>query len=302
MDMLRNHFYIGKVFVPAYKGQPEHFVQGIHKAIIPIDIFEKVQDIIDGKKKKYPKLTKKIHPDLYLRQYLTCPVCGHSLTGGLSKGNGGIYGYYHCTHDAKHFRTRADEANKMFTQYISSLKPNKTVLDLYKSILQDLKSEQNGKNIREIEVLKSELIKIEERISKADDKYIDEEMDKNTHTRLIERYQTEKKNLQQRIETMQNPKRANIEPKLNYSINLINNLDKYMENEKVEVKCKLLSSMFPQKIIFDKTTYRTNSYNTVLDLIYQQTKQLRGEIKKEDPNFSNLPVSVARPGIEPGTS
>lgn len=302
MDMLRNHFYVGKVFVPAYKGQPAHFVKGIHKAIIPVETFEKVQDIIDGKKKKYPKLTKKIHPDLYLRKYLICPICGHPLTGGISKGNGGKYGYYHCSHNAKHFRTRADEANKMFTQYIASLKPNKTVLNLYKTILQDLKAEQNAKTINEIEALKSELAKIKERISNVDDKFIDGNIDKNTHMRLIERYQTEKENLQQRIETMQNPKRANIEPKLNYSINLINNLDKYMEDEKVEVKCKLLGSMFPDKITFDKKIYRTNSYNKVLDLIYQQTKQLRDGTKKEDSIFSNLPVSVARPGIEPGTS
>ena len=38
--------------------------------------------------------------------------------------------------------------------------------------------------------------------------------------------------------------------------------------------------MFPQKIEFDGKTYRTNSYNKVLDLIYQQTNELRGVEKK----------------------
>ena len=42
--------------------------------------------------------------------------------------------------------------------------------------------------------------------------------------------------------------------------------------------------MFPEKIEFDGKTYRTNSYNKVLDLIYQQTNELRG-VEKEPPRI-----------------
>lgn len=41
-----------------------------------------------------------------------------------------------------------------------------------------------------------------------------------------------------------------------------------MRNGSVEMKIKVLSSMFPEKIEFDGEKYRTNSYNKVLDLIY----------------------------------
>lgn len=47
--------------------------------------------------------------------------------------------------------------------------------------------------------------------------------------------------------------RGNIEPKLNYAISLINNLDNYILNAPVEVKIKLLGS------IFDGKEVRTNS-------------------------------------------
>ena len=46
--------------------------------------------------------------------------------------------------------------------------------------------------------------------------------------------------------------------------------------------------MFPEKIEFDGKTYRTNSYNKVLDLIYQQTNELRGVVKKSGESFSNF--------------
>lgn len=54
--------------------------------------------------------------------------------------------------------------------------------------------------------------------------------------------------------------------------------------------------MFPEKIEFDGKTYRTNSYNKVLDLIYQQTNELRGVEKKSGESFSTFSASVPRPG------
>ena len=96
----------------------------------------------------------------------------------------------------------------------------------------------------------------------------------------------------------ENPNRSNIEPKLHYSINLINNIDSYIRNASVGVKIKLISSMFPEKIEFDGKTYRTNSYNKVLDLIYQQTNEVRGVEKKSGESFSTFSASVPRPAFE----
>ena len=42
----------------------------------------------------------------------------------------------------------------------------------------------------------------------------------------------------------------------------------------VETKIKMLGSMFPEKIEFDGTKYRTDSYNSVLTLIYQNANIL----------------------------
>ena len=100
------------------------------------------------------------------------------------------------------------------------------------------------------------------------------------------------------IEIQENPNRSNIEPKLDYSINLINNIDSYIRDAPVGIKIKLISSMFPEKIEFDGKTYRTNSYNKVLDLIYQQTNELRGVEKKNGESFSTFSASVPRPAFE----
>ena len=84
-----------------------------------------------------------------------------------------------------------------------------------------------------------------------------------------------------------------------HDISLITNIDSYIRDAKVEVKCKLLSSMFPQKITYDGKSYRTNSYNSVLDLIYQQTNELRGNEKGQTHKNTNLSYFVPRAGVEP---
>ncbi len=42
--MLRNKFYIGKIRVPAYKGEPEYYVNGEHEAIIDEETSIKFRD------------------------------------------------------------------------------------------------------------------------------------------------------------------------------------------------------------------------------------------------------------------
>ncbi len=90
---------------------------------------------------------------------------------------------------------------------------------------------------------------------------------------MLERYTKEASTIQQQVEMRENPNRR--------------------------IKIKLISSMFPEKIEFDGKTYRTNSYNKVLDLIYQQTNKLRGgEEKKSGESFSTFSASVPRPETE----
>lgn len=309
-EMLRKQFYIGKVFVPDFvdvangrKVIPAHYVDGLHEPILKtekeIEDFWKVQEVLDGKKKSTPKLSRKVHPDAFLRKYLKCPVCGSAMTGAPSKGNGGTYYYYNCSKDGKHFRCRAENAIEGFTKYLSSLKPNKEVLKLYTEALKFLNKTNNEEKAIDIQKFDIEIMRIEERRNKLEDGYLDEKIKQNDYDRMKERYTKEIAVIQEKKTIEENLNRSNIEPKLKYSIDLIDRMDYYIKEGKVEVKCKLLSSMFPEKVVFDGKSYRTNSYNKVLDLIYQQTNELRGAKTKSGESFSTFSASVPRAGIEP---
>ncbi|HML56724.1 MAG TPA: recombinase family protein [Ferruginibacter sp.] len=57
LTMLQNKIYVGKIVVPAFKDEPEQVVNGLHKPIIDPETFEKVQFVMNGKKKSYKGIT-----------------------------------------------------------------------------------------------------------------------------------------------------------------------------------------------------------------------------------------------------
>ena len=301
LDMLRNPFYMGKIRVPAYKDEPEELVQGQHEALISEEVFYKVQDVLDGKKRSKPKLEKAINPDLFLRRFIVCPKCGHAFTGSRSKGNGGYYTYYNCCEDAKHLRVRAEVANEAFARYVGCLKPNEAILRLYEAVLLDVQGGAKREIRSEIESLQKQLKDKHKQIEDAEDLMITDKTHSDRYTRILERYEKEARELETRIELLETGNRVNIEPKLDYAMSLINNMDKYIRDAPIEVKLKLIGSIFDGKIEFDGKSYRTNSYNKVLDLIYEQTNELRGVKTQEKgadcstPRFSTPNRAVLEP-------
>ena len=299
--VLRNPFYVGKIHIPAYNGETEQDVQGIHEALIDQRTFNAVQNVLDGKKKEAPKMARTVNPVLYMRRYLTCPVCGSPLTGAVSRGNGGEYAYYFCNRDHKHYNVRADAVNAGFVKYISKLKPNQTVLDLYNEILQDLRGERVQDNHKQADKLEVEMAALEERVNRVNDLYFDGKISLADRDMNIARYHEQIEHLKHKIGALRLSDDMKIKEKLTYSINLISNLGSFFQSASCEVKTKLLGSIFPEKLLFDGKKYRTTSFNGMLNLIYQETKYLRGNKNENDCKNRSHSSQGWMMGLEPTT-
>ena len=131
-----------------------------------------------------------------------------------------------------------------------------------------------------------------------EDKYCAGAISDENYNRISKRYEQQINDLQNKI-NMLNGNTKGVKKKIDYSVNIINNLTNIMMDGSVEMKIKVLGSMFPEKIEFDGIKYRTKSYNKVLDLIYQQTNELRGDKKEKGERFSSFSNSVPRAGVEP---
>ena len=295
-ELLKNQLYIGKVKVKAWKDEPEYWTEGIHQAIIDEDTFSKVQEA-HFKTRMRPKLCRADDPDFYLRKFLICPKCKGVLTACYSKGNGGRYGYYKCPHCCK-FNYSAIKANTKFIEYIRKLKPKDSTLELYEEIVNDLRKTNSKDRLKEIKTLQTELLKEEERLESIDVKFVDDELSSEDYQRMKSNITKRRNRTNTKMESL-NPQNTSVGQKLDHAFNVIRNMPEILSSGRVEHKIQLLGSMFPEKIEFDGEKYRTNSYNKVLEWIFQYTNEL--QIKKtEDQDKKSLSsVSVPGAGIEP---
>lgn len=67
----------------------------------------------------------------------------------------------------------------------------------------------------------------------------------------------------------------------------------------MEEKRKILSLMFPENIVFDRTQHRTQRLNAAIILIYQKTNELKGNKKGTNLSFFDLSQEVDPQGLEP---
>ena len=87
----------------------------------------------------------------------------------------------------------------------------------------------------------------------------------------------------------------------NYGLSLLGDLDRYYKKAAIEVKSKIVSSMFPEKLIFEEKKYRTLKVNEVLSLITSNINEL-GIPKMEKAAKNDSLYHMAGPtGLEPAT-
>ena len=293
--MLRNRIYCGEIVIPAYQDEPEQIIDGEHEPIIDKITFNTVQDVLDGRMRCKPKYRKTDKPELFLRRYLVCPYCGYGITGAFSKGNGGKYAYYNCCH-CKRVKIRAEKANDAFAQYIGTLKPTPEARSLYRLIVNDLSKQGKEARKAECENIQTQLNAIDERLSNADDKYLEGLLNAEQYQRICDKSKKDKQQLEERLATLKSPHNTQFEPKLTYAYSLIDNMLEYIQKAPVEVRCRLIGSIFPEKIEFDGFSYRTTKLNKVAELIFQNYSELQ---KEEQGVNCFTSRSVPRVGLEP---
>ena len=75
---------------------------------------------------------------------------------------------------------------------------------------------------------------------------------------------------------------------INYGLKLMQNLEIFFEQSDVNIKNKLLSSIFDEKIEFDGKKYRTPKFKEGFGFIYQKISELQGVKKEKGDKLSNV--------------
>ena len=300
---LRNPIYCGKVFIEKYKDEEAHLVQGQHEPMISESLFYQIQDILDKNVKKVRPNTKMVSEDnLPLRGFLVCPKCNRNLTGSASKGRTKHYYYYHCIPSCG-FRHKASEVNNLFEKELRNYEfPQKMKKILSNLILDNCKSFiiNTGNKKKQIS---DQIDELNAKMSKARDMFLLGKIDDEDY-RMIK---SENKEKIDRLENelsrhLAESKEVNINIRLEKALMAITNISSMYQNADIELKRFIIGSIYPEKLEFDGTTYRTVRRNVIAEYIFKVNKELRNEKNGNYESVFHSSRLVAKTGVEPVTS
>ena len=298
--MLRNKVYIGKICVPAYKNEAEEWVDGQHEGIIDENVFYACQDVLEGRKRKVPKTFKLLRDEFPLRGHLICPLCGLTLTASSSKGRwGNYYPYYHCSKGCKE-RQKADVVNVAFVSLLGELKFKAKRLQLLGAIIKDKIKKNNKESKTEIEKIQKEITKQNLRSTNARGLMLDGEITSAEYKEIKNEIETTITNSTRELSKLSNTL-LNIESKIDSSIELLSNIENLYLQRDTATKQRIIGSIFPRKMVFEKNSVRTLEINRVVSLILNADKTFGEGKKGKHTDFGVLSCGVESEGIEPSS-
>ncbi len=161
--ILRNRLYTGWF---EWNGK---LIQGKHEALVPVELWERAQGVLDG---RFAKKAKRGRHDFAFSGLIACHACGCAVVGEIKKER---YVYYHCTGYAdkcqgnpascrrKYVREEALEAQ--FTELLGRLKFDDEVLEWVRDALHASHAEERREHEEAIKRHQIEYNRLQDRIN-----------------------------------------------------------------------------------------------------------------------------------------
>ncbi len=267
--LFRNKFYAGYV---ANKDWGTDKI-GNHEAMISEDLFYKVQGIIDKRSRTVGMKYNRLNESFPLRRHVICDKCGKLMTAAFSKRK---YPYYYCL-EKSHFSPSVPKENfeKEFIQFMTKVKPKKKFVQLFTAMVKEKWQDRYSHLINKQKGVDRELSDLYEVRKKLGQKhlqgiYSDEAFKEQLE--LIEDQILVKKTIKSEAKLQ----KIDIDILVNFMNNFLWNLDKaWTQSKDLFEKKTLVSSIFPQNIIYQYPGFRTEYLSQSFEII----KRLEGTKK-----------------------
>ena len=293
-EILKNPAYMGKIFFPAENGEPSYLIQGIHEPLVSEELFNKVQTILNAKhqKRNRPSITTK-RVELPLRGILRCTCCEGLLTGSPSRSKTGKqYFYYHCN-TCKTTRFRAEAANQKMETMLNHFTPSDDIINLYREMLKEALGQKAKKSTAQLTNLNEKLKNLESRLGNLQDLLADKAIAPSEYQNLKSKYEVQIVEIKSELLSF-NDSEKDMSGMIETCVKMLSQLSTLYSEISLERKTRFLSSIFPEKLVFENNKYRTPILNKAILLYLNIDKGLRE--KKTGPLSEILELSGSVPG------
>ena len=191
--ILRNRLYTGQF---EWNGK---LIQGKHEPLVSIDLWERVQAVLDG---RHGKKSKRGRRDFAFSGLIACRACGCAVVGEIKKER---YVYYHCTGYADKCQgnpascrrkyVREEMLERQFTELLGRLKFDDEVLEWVRDALHASHADERREHDEATRRLQAEHKRLQDRIHAM---YVDK-LDGLVDTALFEKMSSQWRGEQDRI-------------------------------------------------------------------------------------------------------
>lgn len=249
--VLTNPVYAGLLKVDTYKNYTGGLFDGIHEPIIDTTTWKMVQE-----KMKRPEKTRTVIDDeIPLRGVLKCH-CGNPLSGAPSRGKSGKYFYYYKCKHSKHNNISAVRSHDQFLSICELMSlPSEQVRKIRIQSKASIDKEMEG-NRKKANEKKLELQEVEEKLFSVEEKWIKNEINKDTYNRWHSIYNDNILNLKGAIDRLSNDQShafSILEKNLNYLTDM-----RYVYSKSDTLrKREFVNLVFDSNLYYKNGIYRT---------------------------------------------
>jgi len=296
-DFFKNPFYCGLISHNALEGS---VVEGKHEKAVSKDIFLQVNGLLARNNHGYSM--KPENNEVPLKRFIHCENCGKPLTGYKSSK---IQQYYYkCITKGCKCNRRAIDMHDAFTEILADycIDMNDELKELITEQLVVTFNQLNADKIEAKENAEKQILEVRKKISRLEERYILEDIDKEMFTRYKEKFADECAELEKQMAVSTN-KLSNLEKYINKAIEYASNLAPMWALADYGEKQRLQFLVFPEGISYnrEKDSFRTLRVNSVFSCI-ASLAQVSGQNKNGKINrVINFPAWVEAHGFEPRT-
>lgn len=262
--IFHNPFYAGLVFVKAHRNTPAQMIQGVHQALISMELYEACQKVLETNDHttlgKTWNLTHTFsNSEFWLKGVIKCADSWRNMTAYKSKGKSGRrFGYYAAQKMKGGQIIPVDKAHHLASESLRGFRIDSEVQKELRTEIQRQLSDRIQSARKLADTAKRSLDRVNQRIQHIQQEYADKMLSSGEYREMKSGFDREAVALDAQIISAQTSMADN-DSTVDRLLDLLTGIDTVFAASSPEYKNRILKAVFPEGISIDQKAQKVRT-------------------------------------------